>query len=697
MDTQFIIVIAGAILFVLFLLIFFRSVMRAYVKTPANRAFVRTGGVGAPAAAKPKVVMNGGAWVFRTIHEITWVDLGTMAIEIERTEQNALLTKDPQYADIKAIFYIKVNPTVEGIVDAARTIGSKQVDSVAVKNLVDAKLDGALRDVAASFTLMSLHQEREKFIQEVQNRLKTDLEENGLVLESVSILTLRAARQGSFGTDDVFGAQVARANAQVIQQALKERNDIERRTEIEIKTRDIETAKGRLDLDRDLALKAATQDREVRTQQAVEKAQASQRENEELQKSETARIAKEKAVSLLELERDQQVAIQDQKKQQEVANAEVLRHQAVELAEQQRQIVVTKEQQNRESAEKERLLVSAERETAAQAVVTVQATQQANRDAHIQVIEAERDAQKSMIEQKNTIELDALRKQRQAEAQAKALKEIAAAEAEAAQKQAETVRTQAKAETDAEKMRAEGARAKTSASGLAEAEVMKAKADAAMREAEAIRAKGLAEAEAEKAKSEALAAYEGVAQRMELTRLQLDAQVRIEVARAEALGSAIASMNLKLYGDPSAAASLLRMVTLADGLGEVVKAAPQPIREIGQGLLNKVTGDPNGKSLSNVEPEKSAKEPAANGNGNGQAGSLAGLAGMLPDLLELAERKLDIDALKGQSVAEALQELAGKVEGADLEKVQKAQHALALLPVLNDLPFEELYLRATAQ
>ena len=70
----------------------------------------------------------------------------------------------------------------------------------------------------------------------------------------MSILTLRAARQGSFGTDDVFGAQVARANAQVIQQALRERNDIERKTEIEIKQRDIDTAKLRLDLDRDLAL-----------------------------------------------------------------------------------------------------------------------------------------------------------------------------------------------------------------------------------------------------------------------------------------------------------------------------------------------------------------------------------------------------------------------------------------------------------
>ena len=61
------------------------------------------------------------------------------------------------------------------VAGAIKPIGGNQVDANAVKQLVDAKLDGALRDVAASFTLMSLHQEREKFIQEVQNRLKTDL------------------------------------------------------------------------------------------------------------------------------------------------------------------------------------------------------------------------------------------------------------------------------------------------------------------------------------------------------------------------------------------------------------------------------------------------------------------------------------------------------------------------------------------
>jgi uncharacterized membrane protein YqiK len=653
--------------------------MKAYVKTPANRAFVRTGGFGSRPNTPPKVVMNGGAWVFKSIHEISWVDLGTMAIEIERTENNALLTKDPQYADIKAIFYIKVNPTVEGIIDAARTIGGKQVDSNAVKQLVDAKLDGALRDVAASFTLMSLHQEREKFIQEVQNRLKTDLEENGLVLEAVSILTLRAARQGSFGTDDVFGAQVARANAQVISQALRERNDIERKAEVEIKQRDTEAATMRLDLDRQLALVTATQDREVRTIKATEKALAEQHEYEENQKSEMARVSKERAVALAEIERDQQLAIQNERKQQEVMSTEVARRQAIELAEQQRQVVVTNEQKRREGAEKDRLVVSAQREEAAQAVTTVQATQTAQREAKIKVIEAEREAQKAMIEQKNKIEMEALRKQREAQAQAMALKETASAEAEAALKQADTVRIQAQAEVEASKLRAEATKATVSAAGLAEADVFRAKAEAAMREAEAVRARGLAEADAEKAKAEALAAYDGVAQRVELLKLQLDAQVRIEIAKAQALGSAMSSMNIKMIGDPVAAASLLRMITMADGMGEVLNATPEPVRQIGQQLVNKLTDTPNKVVETEVVP------------------SSADLAKLVPEIVQMVEKKLDLEAIKSQSVKEVLCLLAEKATKKEKQSIEKAQDALASLPVLNDLPFEELYLRvATA-
>ena len=688
------------------ILVFFAMIAKSYVKAPANRAFVRTGGFLRKPDAPPKVVMNGGSWVFGFVHMVTWVDLGTMAIEIERTEQNALLTKDPQYADIKAIFYIKVSPTVEGIIDAARTIGLKSVDANAVKTLVEAKLDGALRDVAATFTLMSLHQEREKFIQEVQNRVKSDLEENGLVLESVSILTLKAARQGSFGTDDVFGAQVARANAQVIQAAQRERNDIERKTEVEIKQRDINTAKEKLTMEQDLAFATATQNREVRTRQALEKSTADKSIYEQEQSAEQGRIAKERAVKLSEIEMEQTILVQDERKKQEYQVAEIARNQASEVTEQTKQIAVLTEQQKREAAEKERLLVAAQREQAAQDVKTVEETAKAKREAAIQVIQAERDAQRAMIDRKNAVEIEVLKKVRDAEAQAAALKQIAQAEFEAAQKQAETKRTQAQAESDAEKMLADAERARSSATGLAEAEVLRAKAEAArlqgtaeadvirakaeatqveaevirakgLAEAETVKARGLAEAEGQKAKAEALAAFDNVSQKLELQRLQLDAQIQIGVARAQAIGAAIANMQIKMYGTPDAAESILRLMSFAEGMNDVVGAVPPQVKELGSQLLDKVMG--NGKK----------EQP-------GQGMTLEQVATLMPQIMAVVDRTLDVNKLKKQTVRQVLDQLEAKAAEADKPAVAQARAALVLLPFLADANFEDIYLRYAA-
>lgn len=690
MDTTTTIILAAVVLVIL--LVVFAIGMwlsRLYVKAPANRAFVRVGGVG----NTPKVIMNGGSLVLGLIHEVTWVDLGTMTVEIERTENNALLTKDPQYADIRAIFYIKVDPTVEGITTAARTIGSKTVEKNVVKDLVDAKLDGALRDVAATFTLLSLHQERENFIQEVQNRVKGDLEENGLVLESVSILTLRAARQGTFPTDDVFGAQVARANAEFIRTAERERNDIERRTEMEIKQRNFATEKEKLALEQDLAFSTATQEREVMMRRATEKASAERSILEQELSVEKSRLAKEQAIRTQQIENEQLLAVQDQRRQQEMEAAEIVRNQTIEVANQAKLIAVLTEEQRREAAEKERLLVAAQREEASQAVKTVEETSKARRDAQIYIIEAEREAQRSMIERRNEVEIEALKQVRAAEARSQALKAIAEAEFEAAQKQAETKRTAALADSDAAKALAEGEKARVQATGLAEAEIIRAKADATQQEAlvirakglaeaESVRAKGLAEAEAEKAKAEALAAFDSVSQKLELEKIRLQAQIEIGVARAKAMGDAIANMQIKMFGTPEAADSILRLMSFADGMNDVVEAAPAPVRDLGNRVVNSLLG-----SNGNV---------ASGGISGGGGMTVDEMATLFPQLMALAERTISADRLKGATVDEALDMLDQRVLPEEKSLVTKGRLAVSTLPFLGGAKFADMYERYKA-
>jgi hypothetical protein len=143
-----------------------------------------------------------------------------------------------------------------------------------------------------------------------------------------------------------------------------------------------------------------------------------------------------------------------------------------------------------------------------------------------------------------------------------------------------------------------------------------------------------------------------------------------------------------MIGDPEAAASLLRMVTMADGIGEVMKATPEPVREVGRQLIEKVTGKPLPLStLSSAEPN--GTKPAADPNTD--------VAHLMPEIIQMIEKKMDLEAIKNQSVREVLVALSEKATKKEKVTIEKAQQALETLPVLNDLPFEELYLRLTVK
>src|SRR5690349_3557202 len=98
--------VATLILVILILMvagwIIIRLYSRAYIKTTAATAFVRTGGLFGAQSAQPMVVMNGAAWVFAFLHRIKWVSLETMTIEVRHLEEDALITSDPQYVDLEA-------------------------------------------------------------------------------------------------------------------------------------------------------------------------------------------------------------------------------------------------------------------------------------------------------------------------------------------------------------------------------------------------------------------------------------------------------------------------------------------------------------------------------------------------------------------------------------------------------------------
>ncbi len=59
---------------------------RYYHRAPADKAFVRTG------AGGPKVIVNGGALVIPGFHQVIWVSLRTLKLEVTRSGPDALIT-----------------------------------------------------------------------------------------------------------------------------------------------------------------------------------------------------------------------------------------------------------------------------------------------------------------------------------------------------------------------------------------------------------------------------------------------------------------------------------------------------------------------------------------------------------------------------------------------------------------------------
>jgi len=81
------------------------TIVKLYVKTSADEAFVRTGLGG------QRPIIDGGAMVIPVVHNVIAVSLQTMRLDVERSAADALITGDNLRADVEAEFYIKVQKT----------------------------------------------------------------------------------------------------------------------------------------------------------------------------------------------------------------------------------------------------------------------------------------------------------------------------------------------------------------------------------------------------------------------------------------------------------------------------------------------------------------------------------------------------------------------------------------------------------
>ncbi len=565
-----------------------RLLSSSYIKTLPTAAFVRTGGL-LRRNNKPLVVVNGAAWVFNFLHRIKWVSLETMSLEVRHIDERALVTNDPQYVDLEARFFIKVGEEVASIDKAARTIGGEAVDEASIRRLAEPKINGAVRDVAATFDLKTLLEKRIDYIRQIQERMRGDLSENGLVLESVSILTLRPTLLGRYSTDDLLGAQVARVNSAIIEQALTEKNRLEKQGAIDRARQDAQVERERMGIEEEIEKERAQRTKNITLVRAAEDAEAKIAKEKKREEAELTRIATEHALQAESIENERQELLLREQVQRTSETERILREQAVRLAEQERERLLAQATAQKLEALKLQIEADSQRESALQAAMTLAEKAAAERQAEVDLINARLEADKSALESQNQVEIEAQRMQ-----------EIARAERSTASIQAEATRIRAEAETEAAKLAAVAERERASAGGLAEVQVALERVKVLEQEAEALRRKLLAEAAGDAARAEALASHSGVVQQLEIVRIQAETQKAVETARAEALGEAISGMKMNLFGDAAMASRLLQLVTTAQGAQAVFEALPPGAQDMVRSVTDRLRGAPGHENGTNV-------------------------------------------------------------------------------------------------
>lgn len=287
-------VIAALIVTVLFL-------NRFYIKASREIALVRTGLGG------QRVVLDGGVISLPIVHKISEINMRTVRLEVERAGERSIITQDRLRIDSTAEFYVRVEPTEQGVATAAQALGSKAFRAGDLADILEGKLVDALLSVAAQYSMDSLQDNRGRYVAEVGAALEERLKQNGLVLEAVSLTRLDQTPFHALDQNNAFNAVGMRRLAEVIAVNKRQRAEIENSAEIAVRQSHLDAAKRRLQIEQEEEEAQLAQQHGVETYRARTMAETSEAQATAEGRRELARINRDSSVRAEQIERDRTI------------------------------------------------------------------------------------------------------------------------------------------------------------------------------------------------------------------------------------------------------------------------------------------------------------------------------------------------------------------------------------------------------
>jgi len=569
---------------VIFIIGIIIMIAKLYRKVSQGEALVRTGFGGV------KVSFN-GMMVIPVFHKAEVMDISVKAMEISRLGKDGLICKDNLRADIKVVFFVRVNKSMEDVVNVAQTIGTQRASDIqTLNNLFEAKFSEALKTVGKTFNFVDLYEEREEFRKKIFQMSAQDL--NGYTLDNCSIDYLEQTPLEFLKPDNILDSEGIKKIVELTAEQNMKANFVRREEEKTIKRQNVEAQEAILELDRQLAEKEERQKREIANIKAREGAEIMKVNEEERLKGEQVRISTDEALEIAEENKMRSVivaskskerteAVENERVEKDMLLERTEKEKIVALADIEKEKAIEEERKNIQDVIRERVSVEKKVVEEKEKTKDVEAIATAQRAKDVAILKAEEEGESTVILETKRAEAAKL----SAEIEAEKLIIDAEAEKNAAIRQAE-----------ARKIAAEAQAAEEATIGLSEAQVTEAKAlakekegkidasliemkmkaeaegikfksvallDQGKVEAEVMELKAMADAKGVAEKALAMQKLDGVGKDHEEFKLQLEKEKEVELAqmnvdkdiadaKAEIIGQALKSAKIDIVGGEGA-------------------------------------------------------------------------------------------------------------------------------------------------
>jgi uncharacterized membrane protein YqiK len=315
-------------------------------------------------------------------HEVSRVNMQTIRMDVSRSGDRSLITKDRMRIDVEAEFYASVIAEDGAITRAAQTLGRRTFQPDQLKALMEGMMIDALRGVAAQMTMDELHENRSEFVQQVRAALVDTVATYGLRLDSVSLTSLDQTPFAALDENNAFNAVGMRKLAEVIANSKKERAEIEGNAQVAARHAEVEANRRKLDIELDQRRAEIAQTQEIEMLLATQLTEVARRKAEAEREAAQARIHMELEIQSSNIARE--LAVRE---------AEIAQLRALEIAEQERQILTAAKSQEGSKAQADATTARAAVVQAEEDLQTLRQLAEAERRRKIAMLSAQQDAE----------------------------------------------------------------------------------------------------------------------------------------------------------------------------------------------------------------------------------------------------------------------------------------------------------------